>query len=157
MDAALNDLARPHPFAAERVGFLSCKAAETLSGLVILAAAYLSVVDEDYLPDWSVGAMMGPDAIRKALQYAYNSASSMFHVHLHNHEGMPAFSTTDLRESGKFVPDFFNVQPSLPHGAIILSQNSAVGRCWYRSMQAPVWISKITFVGSPMIFFQNHG
>lgn len=154
-DIALRDLARPHPFAAERVGFVSCKTATSPGGLIILAAEYHPVADEDYLPDQWVGAMMGPDAIRKALQFAYNHPASMFHVHVHNHKSTPAFSTTDLRESVKFVPDFFNVQPNFPHGAVILSKDSGVARCWYSSAEPPTWVSRITFVGSPMEFIQG--
>ncbi len=154
-DVTIHDLVRPHPFAAERVGFLSCKPAASPSGLLILAESFHPVADEDYLPDLAVGAMMGPDAIRKALSFAYNHPSCTFHVHLHNHKGLPAFSKIDLRESAKFVPDFFNVRPNLPHGALILSRNSGVGRCWCRSAEPRTWISRITFVGSPMEFIQN--
>lgn len=154
-EMVLHDLARRHPFAAERVGFLSCKPAASPGGLIILAADYHPVGDEDYLPDQWVGAMMGPNAIRKALQFAYNYPASMFHVHLHDHKGTPSFSKTDSRESAKFVPDFFNVQPNFPHGALIFSKDSIVGRCWYRSTEAPVWISKFTFVGSPMRLVQT--
>jgi hypothetical protein len=150
----LHDLARRHPFAAERVGFLSCKTATSPGGPMILAAGYHPVADEDYLRDQWVGAMMGPNAIRKALQFAYNHPASMFHVHLHDHTGIPKFSKTDSREAAKFVPDFFNVQPNFPHGALIFSKDSAVARCWYRLAETPAWISKITFVGSPMKFIQ---
>ncbi len=76
----------------------------------------------------------------------------MFHIHLHDHTGIPKFSKTDSREAAKFVPDFFNVQPNFPHGALILSKDSVVARCWYRLTETPAWISKITFVGSPMKF-----
>jgi hypothetical protein len=151
-DKVLRDLSRPHPFACERVGFISCKPAASRNGLIILAGEYHAVADEDYLPDQLVGAMMGPGAIRKALQFAYNHRVSMFHVHAHDHTGIPRFSTTDLRESTKFVPDFFNVQPNLPHGALILSRDSGIARCWYGSTELPIWISKITVVGSPMTF-----
>ena len=81
------DLERPHEHAAERVGFLLCRAASLGSeGLLVLAADYHSVADEDYLRDESVGAMMGPAAIRKAMQRAYAGGAqdvSLFHVHMH--------------------------------------------------------------------------
>lgn len=154
-DSILFDLARPHRFAWERVGFISCAASSTRNGLIILASEYHAVADDDYLPDQLVGAMMGPGAIRKALQFAYNHRVSMFHVHAHDHAGIPRFSTTDLRESTKFVPDFFNVQPKLPHGALILSKDSGVARCWYSSMDLPVWIATITVVGFSMRFVQG--
>ena len=107
-------------FAAERVGFLVCRAGRlTDGGLVILATGYDPVSDEDYVDDPSVGAMMGPAAIRKALERAYNGGAedlSLFHVHMHGHRGRTGFSEVDDRESRKFVPDFFNVAPAMPHG-----------------------------------------
>jgi hypothetical protein len=151
----LDDLGRPHAFAAERVGFISCRPASTPTGLVLLAASYEPVADEHYLPDESVGAMMGPDASRTALRFSYNHHVSMFHVHLHDHTGVPGFSKTDVRETANFIPDFFHVQPSLPHGAIILSRDSAAGRCWIARSQSPVRISKITFVGTPLSFIET--
>src|SRR5580765_8345183 len=122
-------LEQSHPFAFERVGFLLCR-----SGL---------------LDDRGVGAMMGPNAIRKALQTSYNRQASMFHVHLHLHRGKPHFSGVDESETAKFVPDFWNVQPELPHGAIVFSTDSACGKCWIPGLEAPVEISQFSVVGSP--------
>jgi hypothetical protein len=89
--AVRQDLHRAHPFAAERVGFIVCRAGRLMDGgLVILGAGYEAVADEDYLDDPTVGAMMGPAAIRKALQRAYNAGAedcSIFHVHMHGHPG----------------------------------------------------------------------
>jgi hypothetical protein len=113
-----NDLQRRHPFAHERVGFISCRPAMAGSGLMILVHGYHPVADEDYLNTPNVGATMGPTAIRKALQLAYTSDLSMFHVHLHHHRGRTEFSQIDISESKRFVPDFFNVRPDLPHGAL---------------------------------------
>jgi len=50
--------------------------------------------------------MMGPAAIRKALQFAYKSDVAMFHVHIMTITGPPWFSDIDLRETNNFVPDF---------------------------------------------------
>ncbi len=125
-----HDLARPHRFAAERVGFISIRAAKTANALVLLAEGYHPVADDDYLNDPSVGAMMGQEAIRKALNLALLQSVGMFHVHMHEHTGRPRFSRTDLREQLKFVPDFFKVCRQLPHGAIVLSHDHATGRVW---------------------------
>jgi|SRR5579872_2356570 len=124
------DLARPHTFAAERVGFISIRAANTQNTLVLLAEGYHPVADEDYLDDPAVGAMMGQEAIRKALNIALMQPVGMIHVHMHEHRGRPNFSTTDRREQLKFVPDFFKVRPQMPHGAIVLSHDMANGRLW---------------------------
>ena len=147
------DLARPHEFAAERVGFFLCSVARLVpDGVVILAHDYRPVEDDDYVDDPSVGAMMGPAAIRKALECALNSKVGMFHVHMHDHAGYPGFSRTDTRESAKFVPDFWNVRPEMPHGALVVSRDSLCGMCWYPGMLTPIEIKKFVVVGSPMVF-----
>lgn len=143
-------LERPHPFAFERVGFVLCRAgALEDGGVVILAHSMHDVADDDYLDDPNVGATMGPAAIRKALQGAYNQKVSVFHVHLHAHSGKPSFSRVDSSETTKFVPDFWNVQPDLPHGAIVFSEDSACGRCWVPRRREAVEISQFTIVGLP--------
>jgi hypothetical protein len=151
LEAVRNDLLRPHPFAAERVGFLSCRGASSSAGLVILVHSYHPVADLDYVDDRTVGAMMGPAAIRKALQLAYRDEVSIFHVHKHDHPGRTSFSSVDSRESAKFVPDFWNVQSELPHGAIVLSRDSAYGLCWHPGSPKPLPITEFTFVGQPIV------
>jgi hypothetical protein len=143
-------LTQPHPFASERVGFLLCRGALIEGGgLVILAHSQHDVSDADYIDDQTVGAMVGPAAIRKALQVAYNREASMFHVHLHAHHGRPSFSRTDEWETARFVPDFWNVQPDLSHGAIVFSEDGAYGKCWIPGRAEAVDISHFTVVGIP--------
>lgn len=151
LERTRDNLERPHSFAAERVGFLSCRVGEIPGGgMIILAHSYHPVGDEDYLDDSSVGAMMGPGAIRKAMEYAYNNPVSMFHVHMHAHLGTPQFSRIDLRESRKFIPDFWNVRPKMPHGILVLSLDSLVGRSWIPDSHRIVEIEKVTVVGAPI-------
>jgi hypothetical protein len=140
------DLARAHSFAAERVGFISIRATDTRDTLILLAAAYHPVADDDYLDDATVGAMMGQEAIRKALNIALLQPVGMIHVHMHDHKGRPNFSRTDRREQLKFVPDFFKVRPQMPHGAIVLSHNMASGRLWL-DPETNVSISEFNIVG----------
>ncbi len=148
-----DNLNRPHAFAAERVGFLSCRmAALKPEGCLVLAHRFHPVADEDYVRDFSVGAMMGAAAIRKALQFALSNEVGMFHVHAHEHTGLPRFSGVDLRETAKFVPDFWHVRPHAAHGAIVLSLDSIAGLCWYPLISAPISISRFSIVGSPMWF-----
>lgn len=150
-----NDLNRPHPFASERVGFLSCQVGGTPNGgiVIILAHSFHPVADDDYLDDPSVGAMMGPAAIRKALEFAYHNPVCMFHVHMHDHSGTPKFSRVDVRESRKFVPDFWHVRPEFPHGTLVLSLDDLSGRCWIPKTREIVEIGKITVVGMPLFRF----
>jgi hypothetical protein len=151
LKAAMANLRRRHVFAAERVGFFLCRPAHLAEdGLLVLAQDFHAVADEDYLDDPRAGATMGPAAIRKALQKTYSQRASMFHIHIHEHLGKPGFSGTDSRETARFVPDFWNVQHDLPHGAIVLSQDSAYGRCWIPGKDDPVEISEFVAVGVPM-------
>jgi hypothetical protein len=148
------DLHRRHSFARERVGFFTCQAGHLADGGVsILATGFEPVADEDYIENPRVGAMIGPAAIRKALQLAYNGGAediSIFHVHMHGHRGMPGFSDVDHRESRRFVPDFFKVAPRMPHGALVLSKDQAFGLCWKRPDERPVQITRFASVGAPL-------
>ena len=76
-DRIQHDLRRPHRHAAERVGFIACRGGEDSRGLVIIAHDYLSVADDHYLRDRTVGAMMSSSAIRVALQHALTDAVSI--------------------------------------------------------------------------------
>ena len=144
------DLATPHQFAAERVGFLSCRVgAAERNGLIILADSYHPVADTDYVDNPEAGATMGPDAIRKALQLAWHNHGSFFHVHIHEHNGTPGFSRIDSVESARFVPNFWHVRPEMPHGALVFSTDSAYGRCWHPGVLQPSEIAEFSFVGSP--------
>lgn len=152
----LTDLRRPHPFAAERVGFLSCGVAGLKpAGWIILAQDFHPVADGDYMNDRTVGAMMGAGAIRRAMQVALTNQTCMFHVHIHEHRGKPRFSAIDLSETAKFIPDFWHVCPKLVHGATVLSANSMAGRCWHPHLPTPIPISEFSIVGSPMWFIRE--
>ena len=145
-----HDLARPHPFARERVGFISAGLAATGDTLLILAREYRPLLDDDYLPDSTVGAMMGADPIQRALQWAMESGGAMFHVHAHAGTGLPSFSETDLRESAKFVPDYFKVAPQSVHGAIVLSDDAAKGQIWFNQNGSHGFIQNFSEVGLPI-------
>lgn len=144
------DLDRPHEFAAERVGFISAGVSSSGGDLYILARDYRPVADEDYLRDASVGAMMGSEALRKALQWAMSGRQCVFNVHTHGGVGVPRFSGIDLRESAKFVPDFFNVAKRRPHGALVLSNTAAFGKVWTSGQKDGVTIDRFVEVGSPL-------
>lgn len=151
LEAIHSDLARPHAFAHERVGFLSASAARIGRGsLLLLARDYVPVEDEDYLDDPSVGAMMSSAAISKALQRAYQTKTVALHVHCHGHRGRPEFSGVDVRENAKFVPNFFNVAAQMPHGALLLSRDNAAGAIWLARDADPIAITRFTGVGAPL-------
>lgn len=125
-----DDLERPHAFAYERVGFIAARAAGGAEGLVLIAEGYFPVADQDYLRDPNIGALIGPEALRKALELALLKGVGVFHVHMHGLSPRLWFSAVDLSEQAKFVPDFFTVCPQMPHGAIVLNAKTAAGRVW---------------------------
>jgi hypothetical protein len=145
------DLRRPHAFAAERVGFLSAGMALAGGGTVlILARSYRPLDDEDYLADPTVGAMMGPNAIRKAMQWAITDRVGIFHTHSHGGAGLPGFSDIDLREQAKFMPSFLNAASQYIHGALVLSQDSARGQVWLSRAGTQTFINQFVEVGEPL-------
>jgi hypothetical protein len=148
------DLLRPHAFAAERVGFITTRAAAAGSALLLLAQDYHPVADADYVDDPSVGAMLGQEALRKALDIALLNKVGIVHVHMHDFPGRLWFSRTDLREQLKFMPDFFKVRRKMPHAAVVLGPHAAAGRVWL----APDRIERITefnFIGPRVEVFHS--
>ena len=145
-----HDLHRPHQFAYERVGFISAGLTATDNDLLILAREYRPLKDNEYLRDSSVGAMMGPEAIRRALQWAMKFGEAIFHVHTHGGYGLPNFSEIDFTENAKFVPDFFKVAPQSVHGAIVLSHDAARGQLWFSSNDTYKFIQDFYEIGIPI-------
>jgi hypothetical protein len=121
---------------------------------VVVAASYIPVGDDDYV-DLPPVATIGSAAIRKALQLAYTCGWSVFHVHMHEHRGVPGFSGIDRKEMGRLIPDFLKVRPSVPHGAIVLSIDALHGRCWHQSARAGEDLAVATIVGAPLKVFRS--
>src|SRR4051794_27423993 len=92
LEHARSDLLRPHEFAHERIGYFQGKASRFPGGILICAFDYSSAEDGHYLNVPKVGAMLGPDGLRAAMQTAYDLQVGMFHTHLHPHRGRPWFS-----------------------------------------------------------------
>lgn len=153
---ARGDLRRPHKFAHERVGYFAVKPAIANGpDLLLCAYGYHPVLDEHYIDEPNVGALLGPDGLRAAMQIAYSEQAGLFHTHMHPHNGMPWFGEYDLSQNHKFVPDMFNVAPGLPHGALIFSFDAVAGLCWPRRGEKSVVISKVTEVGAPINIWTN--
>jgi hypothetical protein len=145
------DLSRPHPFAFERVGFLTCGIARADGdALVMLGSRWHSIADEDYIDKPDVGACIGPAAFRKILQYAYFEPVSIFHIHRHDHRGKPEFSGTDSASAREYVPGFFNACGTHPHGAIVVSLDNATGDLWMPGRRAPRRIDRFDVIGIPL-------
>ena len=149
----LADLQREHVFAGERVGFLHARSKWLNSETVlIIATSFQSVSDEDYIEDASVGAKIGSNAIRAAMQLALDNNTGCFHVHLHDHAGAPTPSHTDQNGLPGVVESLSNVAAGQATGYLILSKDgfySAVNLPTYSGLQSA---DLITVVGFPMQF-----
>jgi len=151
MTQMLADLQRPHPFAAERVGFLSVGAGTGEDGeALVIGGEYRAVGDHDYLHDDDVGARIGAEAIREALQWALASGRGVFHVHMHPHRGAPDFSFTDATELPRLVEAIRRGTPAAPHGMLVLSRDSANAWVWTAGQPAPCVPVQIAIVDRPM-------
>jgi hypothetical protein len=143
------DLARMHPFAHERVGFITAGADFSLQGdLTLFCRHYFPVADENYEHSHRVGAQIGSEAMRKAAEIAYNTRSTLLHVHMHEGRGRPEFSKTDAESGFQFVPGFFNVQPKMPHGLVVLNESGARGLLWTSKNSNPFYVSDFIKVGT---------
>jgi hypothetical protein len=144
------DLRRPHPFAHERVGFISAGLAGAHNQLLILAREYRPVRDDEYLRDPRVGAMISDQAIRRARQWAMDERVAIFHVHTHGGRGIPGFSGVDKTENAKFIPNFVSVAPHCIHGAIVLSDDAAFGQVWLGRTSSQAFIATFSQIGMPI-------
>lgn len=151
LDAMRADLRRPHRFAAERVGVLYCRfALLPKKVLAVLAFRYRPIPDGQYINDPGFGAVIGSDAFRDVIQNVHDEPVGAFHVHMHWGRGTPRPSPPDLAETAAFVPDFFHGRQTIPHGALILSEDSLSGRLWMNESAKPRSIDEIRLVGAPM-------
>jgi hypothetical protein len=142
------DLHRRHPFSFERVGFLTAGATRSVDGdILLLCRSYHPVDDDDYERSAMVGAQIGSDAMRKAIEVAHLGKSALLHVHTHGGNGLPGFSKTDLVSGAQFVPGFFNALPRMPHGLLVLSNTSARGLVWTAKKAQPQYVAGFTQVG----------
>lgn len=154
LDDIRADLRRPHPFAAERVGFVHCRLGNEQGGtLLVLPFGYVAVPDSQYVRDGAVGARISGDAIRDAMGAALAGALCVLHVHLHEHAGRPHFSRTDLREYPPLISALQNAGPMCPHGALLLSDDHLDCLLWRRGRVEPLGEGRIVVAGRPMGFF----
>jgi hypothetical protein len=153
LDRARTDLERPHVFAHERVGFFTAGATACGDTVMLLARDYVPVDDADYLYNPTVGATIGSNAMRKALQFGYRARSSLLHVHSHGGRGRPEFSDIDLKSGAEFVPAFFHAIPRMPHGMVVLSTNSASAKIWFGENETGKYASGFTSVGVSLAKF----
>lgn len=140
----------PHLIAFERVGFLACRGAWVEDGTVVVAREFLPVADDHYVEADDAGARISSDAVRLAMQHAYNTRDCMVYVHAHEHRGRPRPSRVDLECWHELIPAFWHVRPELPHGALILSDDSAMALMWVPGRPVPVPVDEFLVVGYPL-------
>jgi hypothetical protein len=56
---------------------------------------------------------------------------------------------TDDHSMREFVPGFFNACRSRPHGALVLSRNSAMGAIWLKPDADPRLLNAMEVIGQP--------
>lgn len=148
------DLARPHSFAFERIGWLSVATANRDGAeLLVLGLEYFPVLDEHYVGDDSVGARIGSDAIREAMQRTMDLGRGCFHVHLHSGGGLPVFSRTDRAEQPRLIESIRRVARDEAHGMLVLSDDAANAWVWTPRSTGPVVPRRVSIVGYPMRIF----
>lgn len=154
--AAIADLNRPHPFAAERVGFISTAIGKISSRQVLLLAHdYSSVPDDHYVDDPRTGACIGSNAIRASLQRVLSAGAGQLHVHIHDHYGQPGPSATDLRDMPPLIKSLSVTGPNCAHGAIIFSRDRAWAQVTVPGSPYLVEATSVTVIGFPLLFLKR--
>jgi hypothetical protein len=153
----LRDLARPHPFAGERVGFVLGRVGSLANGgKIVLLNRYHSIPDDQYIDDETVGARVGSDALTWAMQavnYGRSAREGIFHIHIHPHKGETGMSLVDRRELPRLMPGFQSVGCEALHGIIILSNDHGSGWVWLPGRKEPVAAETVSVIGKPLGVF----
>lgn len=145
------DLARPHPFAFERIGFVTVRGSHAANGVeVLIAAEYFSILDDEYVESRGAGARIGGDAIRRMLTEALSRKCGVLHVHAHRHSGVPAFSATDRREQPRLIESLRAIEPTSSHGMLVLSDDEANAWIWEPGSPSHAVPTRISIVGYPL-------
>ena len=153
-----NDLVRTHSFAFERVGFIYTKLNLSHNGknAIILATDYEAVADEDYIDDPHVGARINSTAIRKVMQRTLTTGEGAFHVHVHDHDGTPGLSHTDMKEIRPMMQSVRNAAPQAAHGLLVLSRDAALAETLLPKASQFSPVPKVVTVGFTMSLLACH-
>jgi len=150
------DLARPHEFAYERVGFLSAKLGNASSKEpFVLFTGFSPVPDDQYIEDHHSGARINSDAIREAMQRVLDTGEGLFHVHGHEHRGKPRFSFMDFEETPRIVSSLRVAAPKQAHGMILLSTDDCTAQVWLPMSTKQIIANRVSLVGYPLEFLDQ--
>ena len=112
----MTDLARPHAFAFERIGFCRVKIGNRGGATqFVFITDYWPVPDDQYIRDDFAGARINNIAIRAALQSSLSTGDGILHVHMHDFPGVPNFSPMDLDEIPRNIKSLTFVNADMPH------------------------------------------
>jgi hypothetical protein len=154
-----NDLARSHPFAGERVGFVFGKLGSLSNeNKIVILTRYHSIPDDQYEEDDTVGARIGSEAMGAAMQAIFQGRAAregIFHIHVHEHQGPTRMSGVDARGLPPMMPGFQSMGRSAAHGIIILSNNHGSGWIWPPSEPEPITADAVTVIGAPVRIFKR--
>jgi hypothetical protein len=157
-DEIVADLARPHTFARERVGFLFARRGTGANGEpLVLAVDYVPVADAHYevCDDEDVGACIGVAAVRAVMQRVYDSGYGAWHVHRHDHQRRPRFSPDDAGTLPPLIQAFERAAPAQLHGALLLSRNCAMATTWPADQRRGVALASVSIVGYPLTIYRS--
>tara|TARA_B100001971_G_scaffold162689_1_gene153001 strand:+ start:3825 stop:4325 length:501 start_codon:yes stop_codon:yes gene_type:complete len=154
-EEAFRDLRRPHPFAYERVGFLSSSTVQIdPEHVLVLLTDFHSIPDDHYLENPDVGACIGTEAIRAAMQRSIALQAGQIHTHIHEHWGQPHPSSDDLEGVPPINRSLSLTSPNQTSGYLILSHNSAWAELNVAKSGLITRADKFTVVGFPLRFLQ---
>jgi len=148
------DLARPHPFAAERIGFILGRLVDAgPERVVVLMTQYLAVDDDHYINDRRSGARIDSNAIRAAMQAVLDSGQGAFHVHMHHWPGYPRLSPMDASEIPPVVTALARAGPSHAHGIFLMHRVECAAWVWLPGAPGSVLADSVSVVGYPLRIF----
>lgn len=150
LSEAQKDLDRPHPFAYERVGFFRCRPTDRSD--IVVITGYDGVPDEHYVCNAMVGACIGVIAIQLAMQRVLTYKVGQIHIHKHGHLGPPSPSSIDLTNQPRLVTSFRILDPTLPHGFMILSDTHVWGSFGIPGQQRMVEFTSASVVSGRVEF-----
>lgn len=142
------DLTRPHPFAAERVGFLYGQLMDAGDPLVLMTG-YEPVADERYINDPFAGARIDSQAIRNAMQGILDRQQGAFHVHMHHWPGRPVMSHMDAEEIPRVVTGLRRVGPHQANGIVLLHDVECAAWVWLPGHENAIEAQSVSVVGFP--------
>lgn len=152
------DLSRPHPFAAERVGFLYGRLGRAgVDSPLVLMTNYVPLADDRYIDDPRSGARIDSQAIRDAMQGVLDRGEGGFHVHMHHWPGRPILSRMDAAEIPPVVTGLRRVGLAHAHGIILLHAEECAAWVWLPGSDKAVEATSVSIVGFPIQVFGGTG